>query len=300
MLTDRHKDAITLLRIPFSIYLMPVFMMALAYSSPDLDVWQQQRGSVITVFILLHFFVYPASNGFNSYYDKDEGSIGGLENPPKVNKLLYYYVIALDILTFLVAASISWSFLLGTVGYVLVSKAYSHPWIRLKKYPFLSTASVTIFQGAYTFLLVQWGVGNSWDYLISTHNLLTACVATLFLAGSYPITQIYQHEEDLKRQDITLSLLLGIWGTFIWTACAFFLAISLLFYVHWSNGTLYQFIIFMLATLPILVTFIRWVWSYNKWGNRVITYRKTMLLNQISSVCLTAAFFMMMYIKIKT
>ncbi|MEQ8812426.1 MAG: ubiquinone biosynthesis protein UbiA, partial [Imperialibacter sp.] len=68
------------LRIPFSFYLLPVFVFACATVKPG--------GLLLTgiIFLILHLFLYPASNGFNSYFDKDEESIGGLEHPPKVSE----------------------------------------------------------------------------------------------------------------------------------------------------------------------------------------------------------------------
>lgn len=64
------------LRIPFSFFLMPVFLFAVSIS-PEPALWR-----TVLVFFITHFLLYPASNGFNSYYDKDENSIGALEKPP--------------------------------------------------------------------------------------------------------------------------------------------------------------------------------------------------------------------------
>ena len=41
---------------------------------------------------------------------------------------------------------------------------------------------------------------------------IPAILSSLLLFGSYPMTQIYQHEEDARRGDKTLSLKLGIQG----------------------------------------------------------------------------------------
>ena len=72
------------LRIPFSFFLMPVFIFALGIS-PNFT-----ESRLLWSFLIIHLFLYPASNGFNSYFVKDEKSIGGLKNPPPVNKGLYY------------------------------------------------------------------------------------------------------------------------------------------------------------------------------------------------------------------
>ena len=78
------------LRIPFSFFLLPVFLFAISIlKNPDLF-------SVFLVGVILHLLLYPASNGYNSYFDKDENSIGGLKNPPKVHKELYWVSLILD------------------------------------------------------------------------------------------------------------------------------------------------------------------------------------------------------------
>ena len=59
------------LRIPFSYFLMPVFFFALGIS-PNLV-----ESRLLWLFLIVHLFLYPASNGYNSYFDKDVKSIGG-------------------------------------------------------------------------------------------------------------------------------------------------------------------------------------------------------------------------------
>src|SRR5206468_3862777 len=97
-------------------------------------------------------------------------------------------------------------------------KAYSYDKIRLKKYPFISTITVVFFQGFFTFLMVQLGSGIPASIYFSGANLILALVSSLFLCGSYPLTQVYQHKEDRKRGDETLSLKLGLRGTFLFSA----------------------------------------------------------------------------------
>ena len=86
------KNVLIHLRLPFSFLLLPVFLFALS-QSPNPDVPKSWW-----VFFILHFLLFPASNAYNSYFDKDEGSIGLLEIPPPVSKSLFYTAWALDIL----------------------------------------------------------------------------------------------------------------------------------------------------------------------------------------------------------
>src|SRR6478609_11042643 len=85
------------LRIPFSYFLLPVFLFSLSVS-PNIT-----EKSLLWTFVIIHLFLYPASNGYNSYFDKDEKSIGGLKNPPPVNKSLYHTSLIFDAIAILLA-----------------------------------------------------------------------------------------------------------------------------------------------------------------------------------------------------
>src|SRR5690348_14392780 len=98
-LTD--KSTVKLMRIPFSYFLMPVFLFALSQVQ-HIDI----KNAVLS-FIAMHLFIYPASNGYNSYMDKDETSIGGLKNPPRPTKKLFYLSGLFDALGLLFALLVS-------------------------------------------------------------------------------------------------------------------------------------------------------------------------------------------------
>ena len=87
-----QKSTITLLRIPFSFFLMPVFFFALS------QVHDVNYTKALLIFLILHFIMYPASNGYNSYMDNDEESIGMLEKPPRPTMQLFYLTAVLDIM----------------------------------------------------------------------------------------------------------------------------------------------------------------------------------------------------------
>src|SRR5579885_3421619 len=85
------------LRIPFSYFLLPIYLFALCVS-PNFN-----EPRMLWTFVIVHLLLYPASNGYNSYFDKDEKSIGGLKNPPPVNKSLYYVSLLFDIAAIVLA-----------------------------------------------------------------------------------------------------------------------------------------------------------------------------------------------------
>jgi len=283
------KNAITLLRIPFSLFLMPIYWFSLS-NTPAYN-WLD----ALLIFLVLHLFLYPTSNGYNSYYDKDEGSIGGLKKPPKVTQELYYLVLLFDVLSVMLAFCVSMPFAVLIFIALMISKAYSYDKIRIKKYPILGTATVTVFQGSYTYLMIQIGLGMEMQQLFATNNLLLALFSTLFLCGSYPITQIYQHEEDSKRGDITLSYLLGIWGTFAFCVISFTLALALLSYVYLQTQQLQRLLVFVLFTMPIFAYLLYWMRKV-KTDLRFADFEHTMTMSKISSVAFNLAFIIISYV----
>lgn len=288
MLPPAYRRAFALLRLPFSLFLMPIFWFGLSALREPFS-W----GRAAAAFAILHLLVYPASNGYNSYYDRDEGSIGGLEAPPPVTPELLHLVWVFETLALLAALLLGWPFAAMVVVYILVSRAYSYEGIRLKKYPLPSTAVVVIFQGAFTFLMAQVGAGASPTQLGEPTNLLLAAVSTLFLCGSYPLTQIYQHQEDARRGDRTLSLRLGIRGTFVFAAGGLLAGAATMAAAYWLRGELRNLLIFLLATGPVVALFARWAglaWHHPEQAN----FTWTMRMNKVSSVCLSLAFIAML------
>ena len=274
------------LRIPFSFFLLPIFIFAVSLS-PQLVVWK-----TALAFFILHFLLYPASNAYNSYYDKDEDSIGGLEKPPPVSRQLLHAAWLLDGAALLLGLLLGWEFVAGLFVYGLVSKLYSHERIRLKKYAVLSWLIASFFQGAFTFLMTYQAINSltiSEMMVLKDSVLFAALLSTLFLGGSYPMTQVYQHTEDARRGDQTLSRMLGIRGTFVFAAVAFqFSAAGFwLFFQQYYSG--WYFVWFVLCLLPGLVHFL--VWFARVWKNeQAATFRPTMRLNWLTATGLNAFF----------
>jgi 1,4-dihydroxy-2-naphthoate octaprenyltransferase len=273
------------LRIPFSYYLLPVYLFALAIS-PNFS-----ESGIVWTFIIVHFLLYPASNGYNSYFDKDEKSIGGLKNPPKVTVGLYYLSIGFDVIAlFLGFIFISLEFCTLLFLYGLISKAYSHPSIRLKKFPIVGWLTVSLFQGGFTLMMCYIGINHySFSSVVQPTVLFAGVLATLQLLGTYPMTQIYQHEEDAKRGDHTLSLRLGTRGTFIFVGALFTLTSMGFFWYFVEFFTIQYSYAFFIALTPVIIFFSYWfVRSFTQ--PEFVNHKNTMRLNFISATCLNAFF----------
>lgn len=283
--TNKMKRSTWLhLRIPFSFFLLPVFLFA-ASTLPAID-----YGRAWWVFFILHFLLYPASNGYNSYFDKDKESIGGLKLPPPVSKELYHVALIFDGIALALGWWISWQFALMLFVYGMVSKAYSHPMVRLKKMPIGGWLAAGFFQGYFTFLatvvgILDVGLGEIW----SLNFQLPAMLSSLLLWGSYPMTQVYQHGEDSERGDITLSLRLGVLGTFHFTAAFFSLAnLGFLWYYYTYFGVSTT-LVFQLVLLPMLAYFLWW-YAKVRSNTAMANFENTMRLNMISSMMLNVFF----------
>ena len=273
------------LRIPFSLFLMPVFLFALASHVQNISII-----NAIIAFVVLHLFIYPASNGYNSYFDKDEGSIGGLKRPPKVTKDLYWAGLLFDCIGIVLSLFINVWFAIMVFVYGIISKAYSHPSIRLKKYSFGSWLTVGLFQGAFTYLMSSSALLNKGFEIWSLPSIyIPALLSTLLLLGSYPMTQIYQHEEDKKRGDITISVLAGIKGTFYLTAGMFTIAMLGFVWYYMNYYSLNDFFILLLFLSPVFGYFTYWFLAVLK-DEVAANFDHTMRFNMISSVCLIIYF----------
>lgn len=275
------KSTLIHLRLPFSIFLMPVFLFAL--SQLHTTAW----GNVLLVFIILHLFLYPASNAFNSYYDKDEESIGGIEKPPPVTKELLYVSLILDGVAILLGLLLNVKFAILLFIYGLVSKAYSHPTIRLKKFPIVSLLVIGFFQGFFTYYMVYEALAAD---VIFSQILIPAILSSLLLLACYPLTQIYQHKEDARRGDKTISRILGIKGTFIFAGVMFFVAnAAFLGYFLIYKKNIWEAVIFQACLLPSILFFGWWFMKTLKNEARA-NFRNTMRLNALSSLGLNVGF----------
>ena len=246
--------------------------------------------NTIIIFIALHLFIYPGSNVYNSFMDKDKGSIGGLKNPPPVTKKLFYASILFDVMGLLLSLFVSLKMLLLLLVYVGVSKAYSWHKIRLKKYGITGWFVVMLFQGGYTFLLVNMAAENLFHLLwFTSKNLECMLLASLFIGGFYPLTQIYQQEEDSSRGDFTISCKLGIEGTFIFTGILFLIASAVAFHYFSSFYNSSYFLIYILSLAPVVLYFLYW-FSKTLRNKMFADFNHAMRIIFISSSCMIICF----------
>lgn len=278
------KNTVKHLRLPFSYHLMPVFLFALSQSE------NFNWTNTIIAFLILHLLIYPSSNGYNSYEDKDETSIGGLKHPPKVTENLFCATLLLDVIGFLCALFVSINFSLLVLLYVLISRAYSYRKLRLKKYAVIGFLTVFLFQGAFTYLMVSSAVTDfSFENYFTLNNVICMSVASLFIGSVYPLTQIYQHDADKKDGVTTISYMLGYLGTFIFSSVLFGLATGLLFYYFDKKEQLTALFLFLTLMLPVVVRLFMWFNKVRKDSTHA-NFENTMSMNLMASTCMNIYF----------
>jgi 1,4-dihydroxy-2-naphthoate octaprenyltransferase len=275
-----HRSTIQLLRFHFSLFLLPVFLFALG-QVPVIN-WTK----AVLVFFILHVLVYPSSNGYNSYMDKDETPIGGLRVPLKPTRQLFYTSVVMDVAAILLSLLVSFIFALGTLLYILASRAYSYRGIRLKKYPVIGFLTVFIFQGALVFFITYHAV--HWPQTLQV-PLLPCIISSLLIGALYPLTQIYQYEEDKKDGVITISMLLGKKGTFVFSMLLFLSATFLLFIRFQQSEQMSYWYLFLFIMLPVVLFFLFWmmkVWKKEKEAN----FKNSLRMNALATICTSAYF----------
>jgi 1,4-dihydroxy-2-naphthoate octaprenyltransferase len=269
-----QRSTLQLLRFHFSLFLFPVYLFAIS-QLPAVD-WSK----ALWVFVILHFIIYPSSNGYNSYMDRDEAPIGGLAKPLPPTKELFYTSVLLDVTGLLLSFYVHIILGIGVLLYILASRAYSYRGIRLKRFPVIGFLTVFIFQGAVIFYSTYIACGTNAEL---SFPLLPCLIASLLIGALYPLTQVYQHEADRQDGVTTISYLLGKKGSFAFSGLLFSAATGALFYLFNRQGQLNFFYLFLLFTLPVVLFFLYWfrrVWNDENEAN----FKNSLWMNVIATL----------------
>ena len=141
----------------------------------------------------------------NSAFDQDEGDIAYLRRPPPPPKYLFAFGLAAMIAGQVMAFLLPAGFVVAYAVCFVLSVLYSVPPFRLKA-----------VAGA-DWLINMWGFGTLTPYAgwAATGIAVPVPLAIVMLAfcplfaSLYPLTQLYQLEEDARRGDRTLAIRLG-------------------------------------------------------------------------------------------
>jgi 4-hydroxybenzoate polyprenyltransferase len=273
------RSLVVHLRLHFQLLLAPVFLWGWLVAGGGL------RLSVLLGFVAFHAFLYSGATAFNSYYDRDVGPVGGLEHPPQVVPALLPFSLAVQAIGWLLAFFVNLPFWLAYGAFVALSFAYSHPRVRLKARTLGSLAVVGFGQGALAFL-AAWAatrgeIGSAW----SIDGALGVTSSVLLILALYPLTQLYQIDEDATRGDRTVAVAWGPGRSFVLAlACTLaggVLMLALLARRFGAGDAL-------LVGLGLAVQVATLAWWARRFDAREVVrnYRRVMRLNVLNAVAL--------------
>ena len=179
------------------------YVLAVGFSGVVRGAWWWQTLFGLAIWVI---FLNGGTLAINSVFDKDEGDIGYLNAPPPLPRHLLAFSVALLAGGQLLAFALPPAFQVAYAVCFLLSILYSVPPFRFK-----AVAGVD-------WVINMWGFGTLTPFaawaatgrpLDAGHALVLLGFCPLF-AGLYPLTQLYQMEEDRRRGDRTLALLLGL------------------------------------------------------------------------------------------
>jgi 4-hydroxybenzoate polyprenyltransferase len=141
----------------------------------------------------------------NSAFDRDEGDVAYLRRPPPPPPALAWFGFGLMLLGLVVSLRLPRGFLLAYSLCFVLSLLYSVPPFRLKA---RAGFDWVINLLGFGFLTPYAGWALTGRALTPTGRIVLSSFALLFSA-LYPLTQLYQLEEDRRRGDRTLAVALG-------------------------------------------------------------------------------------------
>jgi 4-hydroxybenzoate polyprenyltransferase len=197
------------------------------------DAWSAAPvGSMLLGLVLWVICLNGGTLAINSAWDHDEGDIAYLRRPPPPPAGLFRFGLGLMLAGQALALLLPAPFALLYAICCVLSVLYSVPPWRLKAMP-----------GADWFINM-WGFGTFTPWagwastgvsLDVTHALVLVAFCPLF-AALYPLTQLYQVEEDRRRGDRTFALWLGERRSLLVAVVASLVAFALLAWAGVRSG----------------------------------------------------------------
>jgi len=162
-------------------------------------------GAAVLGVVLWVVFLNGGTLAINSAFDRDEGDIGYLKAPPPVPPQLFAFGMGLMVAGGVASLLLPPEFTAAYAVCFLLSVLYSVPPFRLKA---VAGADWVINMVGFGALTPYAGWALTGRPITVAGLLVFAAFAPLF-AALYPLTQLYQFEEDRRRGDRTLALILG-------------------------------------------------------------------------------------------
>jgi len=165
-----------------------------------------QVGTLLWALFIWVVCLNAGTLAINSAFDRDEGDIGYLRSPPPPPAHLAGFSLGLLVMGQVLSFTLPEGFAAAYAACFALSLAYSVPPLRFKAVAGVDWLINMVGFGTLTPFAGWAASGRALDL---PHGLVLFGFCPLF-AGFYPLTQIYQFDEDRRRGDRTLALILGL------------------------------------------------------------------------------------------
>lgn len=193
------RDFVIHLRLPFQLVMFFIFLTGFVVGG------YSNISNLLLGAIIFFIFISGGTVAYNSYYDKDEGPVNFIKNPPKPTKSLLILSIIFKLSGIILSLLINFKFFIVCVTFVFLSVLYSHPKFRFKTKYGLDLVINGVGYGSLSIL-------GGWLCTTSEINfkiIFLSIIAFFIVSTGHPLTQIFQYEDDKKKGDKTFVVIFG-------------------------------------------------------------------------------------------
>ncbi|MFV1884416.1 MAG: UbiA family prenyltransferase [Balneola sp.] len=221
-LTNQIWHFIVHLRLHYQFFILSGGYLLAALFLPEVN-WTKYWIQFLNVHVLL----FGGATAYNSYWDKDEGPIGGLKSPPKMTDWMWTVSLIIQFIGIIPALFVGFKFFVIYISSMLLFWLYSTPLARWKGNPILSIFAIGISTGTNSFLLGYLAGGA--ESLSLNEGFIALGVACILLS-LYPVSQVFQMEEDRERGDQTFAMKFGLKGVRFFYVIMYLLGLQIITY----------------------------------------------------------------------